>query len=341
MTTQSREVRLVQRPPVGGDASTDCFALAEVEVPEPGPGEVTVANRFLSVDPYMRGRMNDVKSYVPPFAVGAPLQGGAVGVVTASRDDALPEGALVSSMLGWREAFTSPARHVQLLSDPPAGVSPSAYLGALGMPGMTAWVGVTVIAPVAAGETVFVSAAAGAVGSLAGQLARARGASRVVGSAGSPAKVAAVTEVFGFDAAFTHTDASTSRHLREAAPEGLDVYFDNVGGEQLRAAIGALRPFGRAALCGAISTGYTGAAGAAIDNLGLAVGNRLTLRGFIVSDHAAERQQAFTAEVGALLAEGRLVVRETTVEGLEAMPGAFLGLFSGGDQLGKVVVRVG
>ena len=173
--TTSREVRLAQRPPTGGDATAACFSVAAVPVPQPGPDEVTVTNTFVSVDPYMRGRMNDVKSYVPPFVVGEALQGGAVGVVTASRAASLPEGTLVASMLGWREAFTAPASQLQALPQPPAGVSPSAYLGALGMPGMTAWVGVSRIAPVGEGETVFVSAAAGAVGSLAGQLA-ARGA---------------------------------------------------------------------------------------------------------------------------------------------------------------------
>jgi len=204
-------------------------------------------------------------------------------------------------------------------------------------------VGVTEVAPVAAGETVFVSAAAGAVGSLAGQLARARGAGRVVGSAGSPAKVAALTEVFGFDAGFSHLDARTEEHLAQAAPEGIDVYFDNVGGEQLRAAIAAARPRARFALCGSISSGYTGGTsgpgGQAIDNLGLAVGKRLLLQGFLVSDHEALRGR-FLDEVGGLLAAGRLSTRETVVEGIEAAPRAFLDLFAGGDQIGKVVVRL-
>ncbi len=337
----SREVRLVSRPQGQGTAAD--FAVAEVDVASPGPGEVTVDNLVMSVDPYMRGRMNDVKSYVPPFQLGEALQGGAVGVVTASRDDALPEGALVSSMYGWRESFTAPAQRLQALPPPPEGVGPSAYLGVLGMTGMTAWVGVTEVAPVAAGETVFVSAAAGAVGSLAGQLARARGAGRVVGSAGSPAKVAALTEVFGFEAGFSHLDARTEEHLAEAAPEGIDVYFDNVGGEQLRAAIAAARPRARFALCGSISSGYTGGTsgpgGQAIDNLGLAVGKRLLLQGFLVSDHEALRGR-FLDEVGGLLAAGRLSTRETVVEGIEAAPRAFLDLFAGGDQIGKVVVRL-
>jgi NADPH-dependent curcumin reductase CurA len=288
----------------------------------------------------MRGRMNDTRSYVPPFAIGEPLQGHAVGVVTESRDPELPEGSLVSSMFGWREGYVAPGSSLQRLPAPPSGVEPSAYLGVLGMPGFTAWVGITVIAPVAEGADVFVSAAAGAVGSVAGQLARARGAANVVGSAGSPAKVAALREVFGYTAAFSHLDGRPGEHLSELAPKGIDVYFDNVGGEQLRAAIDAMKAFGRIALCGSIASGYTGAAGAAVDNLGLVVGKRLTLRGFLVSDHG-DRQPEFLAEVGGMLADGRIVSRETVHEGIESAPGAFLGLFSGGDQIGKVVVSCG
>jgi NADPH-dependent curcumin reductase CurA len=284
--------------------------------------------------------MNDVKSYVPPFAVGEPLQGHAVGVVTASRDPQLPEGSLVSGMSGWREGYVAPASELQRLPDPPSGVEPSAYLGVLGMPGFTAWVGVTVVAPVAEGDVVFVSAAAGAVGSIAGQLAKARGASSVIGSAGSPAKVAALREVFGYDGAFSHRDGAPGDHLAELAPKGIDMYFDNVGGAQLRAAIDALRPFGRVALCGSIASGYTGAPGDVVDNLGLIVGKRLTLRGFLVSDHA-DRQPEFLAEVGAMLADGRIVSRETVHEGIESAPGAFLDLFAGGEQIGKVVVSCG
>jgi NADPH-dependent curcumin reductase CurA len=336
----SREVRLAHRPDPGANATADCFEIGEVELAEPAEGEVVVENRYFSVDPYMRGRMNDTKSYVPPFAIGEALQGHAVGVVTASRDPKLPEGSLVSSMFGWREGFVAPAATLQRLPDPPQGVEPSAYLGVLGMPGFTAWVGVTVIAPVAEGDVVFVSAASGAVGSVAGQLARARGASRVIGSAGSPAKVDAVREVFGYDGAFSHRDGRTADHLAELAPKGVDMYFDNVGGEQLRAAIEAMRAFGRIAMCGSISSGYTGGAGDVVDNLGLAVGKRLTLRGFLVSDHG-DRQPEFLADVAGMLADGRIVSRETVHDGIESAPAAFLGLFAGGDQIGKVVVSCG
>ena len=336
----SREIRLARRPEPGSDATADCFDIVEVDVRDPADGEVVVENQFFSVDPYMRGRMNDARSYVPPFVVGEPLQGGAVGVVIASRDPHLPEGSLVSSMQGWRERYVAAGSGLQLLPPPPPGVSPSAYLGVLGMPGFTAWVGVTVIAAVTDGDVVFVSAAAGAVGSVAGQLARVRGAGLVIGSAGSPAKVASLTEEFGYDAGFSHRDGEPGDHLARLAPKGIDVYFDNVGGEQLRAAIDAMRPFGRIAMCGSISTGYHGGAGAGIDNLGLAVGKRLTLRGFIVSDHAA-RQPEFLAEMGDLLAAGTIASRETVHERLDSAPGAFMGLFTGGDQIGKVVISCG
>jgi hypothetical protein len=229
---------------------------------------------------------------------------------------------------------------LQRLAEPPAGVGLSAYLGVLGMPGFTAWVGVTVIAPVAAGDVVFVSAAAGAVGSVAGQIARARGAARVIGSAGSAAKVAALTDDFGYDAGFSHLEGRPGDRLAELAPKGIDVYFDNVGGEQLAAAIDAMRQFGRIAMCGSIASGYHGGGAAGIDNLGLAVGKRLTLRGFIVSDHF-DRQPEFLAEVGGMLADGRIVSRERVHDSIESAPTAFLGLFSGGDQIGKVVVSCG
>jgi NADPH-dependent curcumin reductase CurA len=336
----SREIRLARRPEPGAHATEGCFEIGEVTLAEPADGEVVVENHYFSVDPYMRGRMNDTRSYVPPFAIGEPLQGHAVGVVTASRDPELPEGSLVSSMFGWRGAYVAPASALQRLPDPPPGVEPSAYLGVLGMPGFTAWVGVTVIAKVAEGDVVFVSAAAGAVGSIAGQLARARGASSVIGSAGSPVKVAALRELFGYDAAFSHRDGSPGDHLAELAPKGIDAYFDNVGGAQLRAAIDALKPFGRVALCGSIASGYTGAAGDVVDNLGLVVGKRLTLQGFLVSDHG-DQQPEFLAEVGPMLADGRIVSRETVHEGIESAPAAFLGLFAGGDQIGKVVVSCG
>ena len=228
---KSREVRLARRP--HGEPVPEDFELAERELAEPADGELLVRNLFVSVDPYMRGRMSDAPSYAPPYELGRPMYGGAVGEVV-SGDEA---GSLVVHQLGWREGAVLSANRVRRASVPD-GVPASALLGALGMPGLTAWVGVTDIAPVAAGETVFVSAAAGAVGSVAGQIAKARGC-RVIGSAGSPEKVAYVRDELGFDAAFSHRD-DVRAALREAAPDGVDVYFDNVGGPQLEAAIGAL-----------------------------------------------------------------------------------------------------
>ena len=253
----------------------------------------------MSVDPYMRGRMNDAKSYVPPYELGKAMYGGAVGEVVAGGEP----GSLVVHQLGWREAALVDADRVQP-GAVPDGVSPSALLGALGMPGMTAWVGVTEIAPVAAGETVFISAAAGAVGSVAGQIAKARGC-RVIGSAGAPEKVAYVRDELGFDAAFSHRD-DVRAALKEAAPDGVDVYFDNVGGPQLEAAIGALNRGGRIALCGV---------GVAVQRDRAAARPAQPRRCWSASAGAcaasssattATARGAFREEVGELLADGRL-----------------------------------
>jgi NADPH-dependent curcumin reductase CurA len=324
---KSREVRLARRP--HGEPVPEDFELAEVALPEPGKGRLLVRNVFMSVDPYMRGRMNDTPSYVPPFELGKAMYGGVVGEVAGT-------GELVVHQLGWREHAIVAADRVQRASVPD-GVSPSALLGALGMPGLTAWVGVTDIAPVAEGETVFISAAAGAVGSVAGQIAKARGC-RVIGSAGAPEKVAYVRDELGFDAAFSHHD-DVRAALREAAPDGVDVYFDNVGGPQLEAAIGALNRGGRIALCGAVSQYNATEPAAGPRNLALLVGKRGRLRGFIVSDHAG-RDAAFREEVGGLIGEGRLKLAETVVDdGIEAAPGAFVDMLRG-RHLGKVVVAL-
>ena len=221
---RSREIRLAARP--RGTPSSDDFELAVVDVPDPGDGEVVVRNAFVSVDPYMRGRMNDVRSYVPPFAVGEPLTGGAVGQVVASRDDAWPEGAWVLHDRGWREVALLESSKLRAVD--PSAAPLSTALGVLGMPGLTAFVGIADVAEVTAGETVFVSGAAGAVGSLACQLARLRGA-RVIGSAGSAAKRAWLGEL-GVDATFDYHETPPRDALRELAPDGVDVYFDNVGG---------------------------------------------------------------------------------------------------------------
>jgi NADPH-dependent curcumin reductase CurA len=328
----SREIRLARRPV--GEPVPDDFELATVDV---GDGDVVVRNTVMSVDPYMRGRMSDAKSYAEPFAVGEVMYGGAVGRVVSSSVDGFAEGDLVLHQKGWREVAVLSASEANRATLP-AGVPESALLGALGMPGMTAWIGLTEIAPIKAGETVFVSAAAGAVGSVAGQIAAARGC-RVIGSAGGARKVAYVRDELGFDGAFDYRDVRPADALRELAPDGIDVYFDNVGGEQLEAAIGALNTYGRMALCGSVSTYNATEPPPGPRNMSLLVGKRATLRGFIVLDHWG-RIDEFRSEVGGLIAGGRFKRPETVVEGgIEAAPQAFIDMLRG-THLGKVSVAL-
>jgi hypothetical protein len=333
-TLIGREIHLSSRP--SGWPTPANFELVETTVPEPGPGQVRIRNRFLSVDPYMRGRMNDVKSYVPPFRVGAVLDGSAVGEVVESTVATLSAGDLVLHQAGWREYAVLDAAKVTPVPAP-AGLSPSVYLGALGMPGLTAYVGLIDIAAMRPDDVVYISSAAGAVGSLAGQIARVRGAGRVIGSAGSAAKVRYLEEL-GFDAAFNYRDAPVSESLRLAAPDGIDVYFDNVGGDHLAAAIGRLRRDGRAALCGAIS-GYNAESPApGPSNLALAISKRLTLRGFIITDHWGELP-GFVAEMSGWLRDGKIRFDETVVAGIEHTADAFIDVLRGANT-GKMVVRL-
>jgi NADPH-dependent curcumin reductase CurA len=334
MPRTGKEIQLAARP--HGEPRDSDFRVAEVEVPDPGAGEVLVRNTWMSVDPYMRGRMNDAKSYVPPFKLDAPLDGGAVGEVVASEDPSLEPGDTVLHGLGWREYALAPAGAMRKVD---TGVAPPpAYLGVLGMPGLTAYAGLLDVAGLREDDVVFVSGAAGAVGGLAGQIAKLRG-HRVIGSAGSPEKVAHVTEELGFDAAFDYHDGPVAERLAEAAPDGIDVYFDNVGGEHLEAAIGSLRRYGRVAMCGAISGYNATEPPPGPRNLALAIGKRLTLRGFIVGDHGHLRED-FVREVGTWLSEGRIHQRETVVEGLERAPEALIGLLRG-DNVGKMLVKLG
>ncbi|MGW6915715.1 NADP-dependent oxidoreductase [Kitasatospora sp. NPDC054939] len=330
----AREWHLAARPqgwPVPAD-----FALVEAPVRTPGPGEILVRNTHLSVDPYMRGRMNDVKSYVPPYELGRVMDGGAVGLVVASQAEGFEPGDTVLHGLGWREYATVGAG--QAVKVDPDAAPPSAYLGVLGMPGLTAYAGLLAVGGLKEGDRVFVSGAAGAVGSLVGQIARLKGAALVVGSAGSAEKTARLVEEYGFDAAFNYKDAPVKVQLAEAAPEGIDLYFDNVGGDHLEAAIGALGVHGRAVLCGAIAQYNDTAGPAAPRNLALAIGKRLRLEGMLVRDHAALRPE-FLAEVGGWLREGRLRWEETVVDGFEHTPEAFLDLLRGANT-GKMVVRL-
>jgi hypothetical protein len=332
----TREWQLAARP--HGEPTPEDFRLVETERPDPGDGQVAVRILVMSVDPYMRGRMRAGKSYAAAWEIGETMKGGAVGRVVASRSPDVPEGTLVLADAGWRDVAVLDAAHVRVLPDLP-GIPPSYHLGVLGMPGLTAWAGLFRVAAFQPGEDVFVSGAAGAVGSLVGQFARLRGASAVVGSAGSPEKVTWLTDELGFSAAFDYHAGPVADQLAAAAPGGIDVYFDNVGGDHLEAAVGALRLHGRAAICGSIS-GYNAVTPPpGPRNLSLLVANRLTLRGFLVGDHA-DLQPEFRETVSGWLGSGDLVVRETVREGLENAVPAFLDLLRGGNT-GKMIVRLG
>ena len=333
MPTTSREIRLASRPR-GAPVASD-FELAEREVPDPGDGEIVVRNAFVSVDPYMRNRMNDVKSYVPPFAIGEPMTGGAVGQVVASRNERFAEGTWVVHDLGWREAALSDGKGMRVVD--PALAPLSTSLGVLGMTGMTAFVGIVDIGAVEEGDTVLVSGAAGAVGSIAAQLAQARGA-RVVGSAGSPEKIAWLREL-GLEGVFDYHETSTRDALRDLAPDGIDVYFDNVGGDTLEAALGAMRLRGRIVACGSISRYNATEVLPGPRNMFLFVTKRLRMQGFLVFDHT-DRFAAFLEEVAPRVADGSLHYRETILDGIERAPEAFIGMLDGAN-IGKMLVRVG
>ncbi len=294
----------------------------------------------MSVDPYMRGRMREGKSYVPPFALGEPLEGDAIGVVMASRSPRYKAGDHVASRYGWRDFYT-----VRADLPPPAGPRPvdlelapaAAHLGILGMPGMTAYVGLQRIAQLKAGETVFVSAAAGAVGSVVCQIARQLGA-RVYGCAGSAAKLAYLTEELHVDGAFDYKQETPEAALGRLCPDGIDVYFDNVGGTILEAAIGAMRDFGRCALCGMISAYNAEELPPGPRNLFLAVARRLRLQGFIVWDHQ-DMAQEFHDTMSGWLRQGVVRQRETIIEGLAHAPQAFIDMMHGAN-IGKMLVRL-
>lgn len=328
----SREVRLASRPT--GLPSAANFKLASTEVAPLKHQQVLVHNRFMSVDPYMRGRMNAGKSYVPPFEVGEVLQGGAVGEVIESRTEEFKPGDIVISNFGWRELFVASPKELHAVD---GDVEPlSAYLGALGMTGMTAWVGLNLV-DVKAGDVIFISGAAGAVGSVAGQLAKLRGC-RVIGSAGSTEKISFLKDDCGFDSAFNYKTGPVLEQLDAAAPDGIDVYFDNVGGDALEAALSALRPHGRIVACGSISGYNAEKSRPGPSNLFNVITKRLTMKGMIVSDWL-DRQNEFEKEVGGYYRAGKLKHRETVVEGIDKAVEAFLGLFQG-KNVGKMVVKL-
>ncbi|GAA2714821.1 MULTISPECIES: NADP-dependent oxidoreductase [Streptomyces] len=330
----SREWHLVRRPkgwPVPED-----FALREVPVPELGEGQVLVRNLFMTVDPYMRGRMDERESYIPPFQLDQPMDGGAVGRVVASRAEGVEVGDHLLHRLGWREYAVVDAAHAVKVA--PEAASLSAYLGVLGMPGMTAYAGLLDVASFKEGDSVFVSGAAGAVGSIVGQIAKLKGASRVIGSAGSDEKVRVLLEDYGFDAAFNYKNGPVGEQLKKAAPEGIDVYFDNVGGDHLEAALDALKLHGRVTICGMISQYNATERPSGPGNLVQILAKRLRVQGMIVSDHDVLRPQ-FVEEVGGWIRSGELVVRETVYEGIDRAVDAFLGLLRG-ENTGKMIVKL-
>jgi hypothetical protein len=334
-TRTSREVRLARRP-VGTPTASD-FELTEAAVPDPSDGEVLVRNVVMSVDPYMRARMIDRKSYAPPFEVGAVLLGGAVGEVIASRHERFQEGDHVLSMNGWREWYISNGEGMRKL--PPTDVPPSAHLGVLGMPGLTAYVGLLDIGRPEPGRTVCVSGAAGAVGSVVCQIARLKGC-RVVGSAGSIEKTAWLRDVAGVHETIDYKDVRSLRQaVADACPDGIDVYFDNVGGDHLEAALWALNDFGRIVACGTISGYNATEPPPGPRNVFLVVTRRIRWQGFIVSDHP-DRFGDFARDMSAWIADGAIRWEETVYEGIEQATGAFIDLF-GGANLGKMVVRLG
>jgi NADPH-dependent curcumin reductase CurA len=336
---QNQQIVLASRP--AGEPTVDNFRLVETSVPALADGQVLVRHHYLSLDPYMRGRMNDGKSYAQPQPLDAVMIGGTVGEVVESRHPGFAAGDRVVGMGGWQQYSVVDATQLGMLRKVDTTHIPlAAYLGAVGMPGVTAWVGLTQIIAPKEGETVVVDAASGAVGSAVGQLAKARGC-RVVGLAGGADKCAYVKDELGFDACIDyrqHPDLkSMLRALKEAAPNGIDGHFENVGGLILDAVMLRMNAFGRIAFCGMIA-GYNGEP-IPMANPSLILVSRLKLQGFIVSEHMNLWPQALK-ELGTMVATSKLKYRETAAEGLAAAPEAFLGLLKGrnfGKQLVKLV----
>ena len=327
----ARAWHLMSRPQ--GLPTPDNFALKEVELPPLVDGWVRLRNHWLSVDPYMRGRMNDVKSYVPPFALGAPMDGGAIGEVVESKAEGFVPGDLVQHMAGWRDEAAIDVRTATKL--PNLGAPPEQFLGVLGVTGMTAYFGLLDAASAKQGDIMFVSAAAGAVGSVVVQIAKAKGMT-VIGSAGGAEKCDYVRSL-GADHVIDYKAGSVLKSLAAAAPNGIDVYFDNVGGDHLDAAFALARQNARFALCGMIE-GYNDPTPSSFRFIARVVAMRVRLKGFIVFDYFP-RMAEFYGDMGPWLANGTVTSRETVVDGLEATLQAFLGLFEG-TNTGKMLVRL-
>ena len=331
----AQQVHLKSRP--AGMPTHDNFALVTVELPQPAAGEVLVKNLYMSVDPYMRGRMREDAVYAQAYAVNEVMYGGAIGEVIESNDPSLSAGDIVLNQKAWQDRFVAPANIVVKL-EPFDRAQLSLYMGTLGMPGLTSYVGLFKFGEPKAGDTVFVSAASGAVGANVCQIAKLKGC-RVIGSCGSDEKAQWLKDECGVDAVINYkTCGDLSAALAAAAPEGIDVYFENVGGDHLQAAINSMNPYGRIAACGMIS-GYNAAnPEPGPNNLMLIVGKKIRITGFIVSDHV-DMRDAFLSEMIPWIQAGKIKSHETVVEGIDHAVDAFLGLFSGSN-FGKMVVKL-
>jgi NADPH-dependent curcumin reductase len=333
MPDKNTQVLLASRP-TGWVKESD-FRIVEATVPSPKDGQVLLRNRFLSLDPYMRGRMNDARSYAAKVEIGEVMTGETVGEVIESNNPKFAKGEIVAGRVGWQRFALSDGSELRKV-DPT--VQPlSAHLGVVGMPGVTAWVGLLDIGQPKPGDTVVVSAASGAVGSVVGQLAKLARC-RVVGIAGGKEKCDYVVKELGFDACIDHRGDDLKRALAEATPNGIDIYFENVGGPILDLVLARCNPFARIPLCGMVSQ-YNATEPYGVKSLMMAVGMRIKLQGFIVSDHMNRWPEALQ-RLGRYLREGKIKYRETVTEGLENAPRAFIGLLKG-ENFGKQVVRIG
>lgn len=337
----SREIHLKQRP-IGMPTEND-FQLVKVNIPDLKDGEFLVRNVWMSVDPYMRGRMREIRSYISPFKIGKPLEGGCVGQIIKSNNDQFKVGDYVLGNLGWREYWSSDGSRSEVAKIDSNNAPLQWYLGILGLTGLTAYVGLLKIAQLAdnSNSTVFVSSAAGAVGSIACQIAKINGC-RVIGSAGSQEKIKWLLDQARIDHAFNYKEVgenNISAELGKSCPDGIDIYFDNVGGRHLEAAIDNMKTFGRIVLCGMISQYNLSSTPTGPSNIFLAVPNRLKLQGFIVRDHY-DMLNEFYDEISKWIGEGKMKWRETVIEGIENAPKAFLALFKG-ENIGKMLVKVG
>ncbi|MCQ1058974.1 NADP-dependent oxidoreductase [Photobacterium sp. DNB23_23_1] len=329
----SQQIHLASRPE--GTPTTDNFELHSTALPDPREGEVLVKNTWMSVDPYMRGRMVDRKSYVPPFQIGEALEGGAIGEVTESNNPDFPVGSKVSSMLGWRTHFISNGEGLTRL--PETALPDQSFLGIMGMPGMTAWTGLFRIAELKPTDTVFISAASGAVGSIACQIAKMHGC-KVIGSVGSQEKADYLLSL-GVDAVINYKETNNlTQALAEAAPQGIDVYFENVGGEHLEATLNNMNDYGRIAVCGLISQYNATEPQPGPSNMAMLIIKKLKMQGFIVFDHWAHYGE-YAQQMGQWITEGKIKWEETVFEGIDQAPNAFIGLFEGKNK-GKMLVKL-